>query len=170
MPATNPATNVMTMPVPRRLRPLNGILRTRLFAPARFTAATPDFQSADFQSAELQSAGVFAEISQLSNRVVEQSIFSGMWLLIACVSSFDTYLTIRFQEHLFYLEVNPIARFLLRIDGWEPSLLIGAKFLGSILVLGFITALYCQNRRIGLIVTTALASFQLCLLVYLTLL
>jgi hypothetical protein len=154
-----PAMNAETMTVQQRMRPLNGNLAMRNLFTARFSATT----------AELQSGSIFAEIFQHSNRVVEQFMFSGMWLLIACVSSFDTYLTIRFQEHLFYEEMNPIARFLLQIDGWEPSLLIGAKFLGSILVLGFIAALYSQNRRIGLIVTSGLASFQLALLVYLTL-
>jgi len=98
-----------------------------------------------------------------------QLIFPGLWLFIALVSAFDAYLTIKFQEHLCHLESNPLARMLLQVEGWNPSLLIGSKFFGSILVLGILTILHLQNRRVGLLVTAALASFQLWLLGYLVL-
>ena len=94
-------------------------------------------------------------------------IFPALWLFIGLVSAFDTYLLVRFQEDLVRLEVNPMARVLLALAGGEPSLLVGVKFMGSVLVLGILTALHVQNRRIGLIVTAALASFQLGLLSYL---
>lgn len=96
-------------------------------------------------------------------------LFPGMWLLIAAISSFDSFLTVRYREHLFYEELNPIARYLLQIDGWEPSLLIAAKFLGSTLALGFLMALHIQNRRLALIVATAVTGFQIALLGFLTL-
>jgi hypothetical protein len=96
-------------------------------------------------------------------------VFPGLWLFIGLASAIDTYLTVKFQEWLCDLEVNPLARLLLRIDGWEPSLLVGAKFFGSVVVLGILLALHLQNRRVGLLVTAAVASFQLCLLAYLML-
>lgn len=97
------------------------------------------------------------------------SLFPLLWSFIALVSVFDTYLTVRFCEHLEFTEENPIARLLLRIAGWEPSLLVSVKFLGTIVVLQLLTALHVQNRRIGLIVTGAIASLQLALLGYLVL-
>jgi len=88
-------------------------------------------------------------------------------MFIGLVSAFDTYLTVKFQECLAFHEVNPLAVMLLRLDGWDPSLLIGLKFLGSVLALGFLAALHLHNRRLGLMVTSGLASFQLWLLGYL---
>jgi hypothetical protein len=96
-------------------------------------------------------------------------MFPLLWIFISVVSAFDTYLTVRFQEHLPYHEQNPVGRLLLQLADWEPSLLIGAKFLGSTLVLGILTALYLRNRRLGITVTASLAAFQLGLLGYLVL-
>jgi hypothetical protein len=88
-------------------------------------------------------------------------------MFIGLVSAFDTYLTVKFQECLVSFEINPLAVMLLRLDDWDPSLLIGMKFLGSIVVLGFLAVLHLHNRRLGLMVTSGLASFQLWLLGYL---
>src|SRR5262249_38696571 len=96
-----------------------------------------------------------------------QLVFPGLWMFIGLVSAFDTYLTVKFQEYLKFHEVNPLAVMLLRLDGWDPALLIGFKFLGSIAALGFLAALHLYNRRLGLMVTSGLASFQLWLLGYL---
>jgi hypothetical protein len=96
-----------------------------------------------------------------------QLVFPGLWMFIGLVSAFDTYLTVKFQECLMFHEVNPLAVMLLRLDGWDPSLLIGLKFLGSVIALGFLAALHLHNRRLGLMVTSGLASFQLWLLGYL---
>src|SRR5262245_48472200 len=96
-----------------------------------------------------------------------QLVFPGLWMFIGLVSAFDTYLTVKFQECLVFHEVNPLAVMLLRLDGWDPSLLIGLKFLGSVVALGFLAALHLHNRRLGLMVTSGLASFQLWLLGYL---
>jgi hypothetical protein len=96
-----------------------------------------------------------------------QLVFPGLWMFIGLVSAFDTYLTVKFQESLVCHEVNPLARMLLRLDNWDPSLLIGTKFLGSLVALGILAALHLYNRRLGLMVTSGLASFQLWLLGYL---
>jgi len=94
-------------------------------------------------------------------------IFPGLWLLIGSVSAIDAYLTVKFQESLMFLESNPIAIILLQLDAGDPSILIGVKFLGSILALGILAALYLQNRRVGLMVSSGLACFQTGLLYYL---
>jgi hypothetical protein len=96
-------------------------------------------------------------------------IFPGLWLFIGLVSAFDAYLTVRFQESLQIHEVNPLARMLLQLSGWDPALFIGVKFLCSMMVLGILTALHVADRRIGLVIATAIASFQLGLLGYLVL-
>jgi hypothetical protein len=111
---------------------------------------------------------VAARSIQDSWQKAERFVFAGMWLTIACVSAFDSYLTVRYCDELYFQEINPIARFLLDINNWEPSLLIGWKFLGTILVLGIVAVLYTHHRRIGLAVTGALASLQLVLLGILT--
>jgi hypothetical protein len=112
-------------------------------------------------------ASRFGGISEWTLQVAERFMFPGLWLIITGVSTIDMYLTVRYRDDLFYGELNPMARLLLQIDNWDPSLLIGAKFLGSVLVLAFLMLLYQQNRRVGLIVSGALASFQLVLLMFL---
>jgi hypothetical protein len=94
-------------------------------------------------------------------------IFPGLWLLIGSISAIDTYLTVKFRESLVLLESNPIANLLLDLDQGDASLLIGFKFLGSIIALGILAALYLQNRRIGMMVSSGLACFQIGLLYYL---
>ena len=99
----------------------------------------------------------------------QKMIFPGLWLFIGLVSAFDTYLTVKFQDSLEIEELNPLARMLLQLDGWDPALFIGVKFVGSVMVLGILTALHVADRRIGLVIATAIASFQLGLLGYLVL-
>jgi hypothetical protein len=94
-------------------------------------------------------------------------VFPALWLFIGLVAAFDTYLTVKFQADLIYHEINPLARMILRREAWDPSLLVGLKFLGSLLSLGFLGALHLRNRRLGLMVTAGLAAFQLGLLCYL---
>ena len=94
-------------------------------------------------------------------------IFPGLWLLIGSISAIDTYLTVKFRESLALLESNPIANLLLDLDQGDASLLIGFKFLGSIIALGILAALYLQNRRMGMMVSSGLACFQVGLLCYL---
>ena len=94
-------------------------------------------------------------------------LFPTLWMFIGFVSSCDAYLTIKYQEQICYLESNPVGRLLLSLDGGEPGLFIGAKFLGTIMVLGFLTTLYRANRPMATLLTSALAVFQFGLLCYL---
>ncbi|MBS0261310.1 MAG: hypothetical protein JSS02_05085 [Planctomycetes bacterium] len=114
------------------------------------------------------SLGILASQVQSALRTGERFVFSGLWLFIASVSAFDTYLTVRYSAELYFEEINPVARYLLHINDWEPSLLIGWKFMGTFVVLGFVAALYTHHRRLGLMVTSTLASLQMALLGYLT--
>ena len=58
---------------------------------------------------------------------------------------------------------------LLKLDGGDPSIFIGAKFFGTIVVLGFLMATYLYDRRYGYLLTSSIAAFQLGLLCYLML-
>ncbi|MFN0054344.1 MAG: hypothetical protein ACKV0T_19380 [Planctomycetales bacterium] len=98
---------------------------------------------------------------------IREAAFPCLWVFISLVSTWDTYLTVLYQEQLFYTEENPIGRMLLTLNRGDPSLLIGAKFLGSSLVLGVLALLYVRNRPLGMTVTGAIATFQLGLLGYL---
>jgi hypothetical protein len=108
---------------------------------------------------------------RIRNRPISsgQMLFPGLWMFIGSVSAFDTYLTVKFQESLLSEELNPMARMLLQLDGWEPALLVGLKFLGTLLSLGFVSALHWRNRRMGTIVAGGVALFQFWLLCYLVL-
>ncbi len=127
--------------------------------------------SAPYRRAPAAREFVLGSSERSRNRTALRSsrrlLFPGLWLFIAAVAAFDTYLTVKYQDSLLDLEQNPLARALLRLDGWEPSLLIGSKFLGSLIVLGILTVLHVRNRRLGLTVAGGLAAFQLGLLWYL---
>jgi hypothetical protein len=99
--------------------------------------------------------------------VCQNFVFPGLWLLIGVISAVDTYLTVKYREQLIFLESNPIASLLLELDAGDASLLIAVKFLGSTIAMGLLAALYLQNQRIGLMVSSGLACFQLGLLFYL---
>lgn len=101
------------------------------------------------------------------SELLNDLLFPSLWMFIGFVSSCDAYLTIKYQEQICYLESNPVGRLLLSLDGGEPGLFIGAKFLGTIMVLGFLTMLYRANRPMATLLTSALAIFQLGLLCYL---
>ncbi|MFM8583005.1 MAG: hypothetical protein ACKOFW_16105 [Planctomycetaceae bacterium] len=94
-------------------------------------------------------------------------LFGLLWLIIGGVSAIDTYLTVRDQESLFYLELNPIARWLLEWHDWNPATLVGLKFLGSMAVLGVLAVGFLREPRRTLVVAGSLAVLQSALLLFL---
>lgn len=96
-------------------------------------------------------------------------LFPALWLFIAMVSAFDAALTVKFQQELPHAEMNPMARFLLDLDEWNPGVFIGFKFLGTTLVLGFLTLAHGKNRPLAQLLASVIAMFQLGLLLFLTL-
>ena len=107
--------------------------------------------------------------SAVSRSLIQSRLFPVLWLFIATVSAFDAALTVKFQHELPHCEINPMARFLLHLDGWNPGLFVGFKFLGTTLVLGFLTLAHGKNRSMAQVMAGALAAFQLGLLLFLTL-
>lgn len=104
-----------------------------------------------------------------SDRALVGGSFIALWLFIGLVSSIDAGLTVRHQESLRQMEQNPIARQLLEWEEWNPGVFIGAKFLGTILVLGFLAFVYRVHQPMARAIATGLAAFQFELLLFLTL-
>lgn len=93
--------------------------------------------------------------------------FAGLWLFIGGVSSLDAALTVKYQSSLVHMELNPVARELLALSGWDPSVMIGVKFAGTILVLGFLDFKHRSDQRFAHFLTAVVAAFQLGLLCFL---
>jgi hypothetical protein len=131
--------------------------------------------SADWQSVRESAASESLRVCRrrliepLRNVDWRPLVFAALWLFIAMVSAFDTYLTVRFHESLNVMELNPLARALLRTAGWQPALLVGIKLFGTVLALGILMLLHFRSRRIGISVAAGVASFQLALLGFLVL-
>jgi len=100
-------------------------------------------------------------------RLLCPTLFALQWMLIGCVSAFDTYLLAKYRLEIMILERNPMGLLLLRLDEGEPALFIGLKFLGTVCVLGVVGGVYAYSRGLGHCVAGALAAFQLGLLAYL---
>jgi hypothetical protein len=108
-------------------------------------------------------------VKRLSGTIcVHEACFASLWYVIGLVSSIDAYLTIKYQDSIGLLEVNPVGQWLLWIDGGDPSLFIGAKFLGTIIVLSVLWSVYRFNKNRGLTLAGMLGLFQIGLLCYLS--
>jgi hypothetical protein len=93
--------------------------------------------------------------------------FSVLWLWIAFVSSFDTYLTVHLQNELELSEQNLIARAILEADDWNVSRFIGLKMFLTIFVMGFLSFVYSFNKKYAFTAIYLIAIFQTSLFLYL---
>ena len=66
-------------------------------------------------------------------------------IFIAGVSSFDSYMSACAGRNLGAVELNPMAKYLIDLDGGDIALLVGFKTLGTALVLLLCFAL--RNRK-----------------------
>jgi len=95
-------------------------------------------------------------------------------LIIGLVSVYDMVMTVKYAQHLKYLEENPVGRWMMQLDqlqsGAMPdlTLFLSAKSAGTALVLIILAVLYHRQRRIGHPVAFGVSVFQLMLLWYLT--
>jgi hypothetical protein len=94
--------------------------------------------------------------------------------IIALVSIYDMYLTVKYAQYLKYMEQNPVGRWLMQLDqlksGAIPdlTLFLSAKSVGTLLVLVILALLYHHRRRIGHPVAVGVTTFQVVLAWYLT--
>lgn len=83
------------------------------------------------------------------------------------VSAYDMYVSIKVRDVLYGHELNPVGRYLMRLDGGDVALFMGLKAAGLVLVLGFLTALRSYRRGMAFGTTLALCGLQVWLLWYL---
>ena len=97
----------------------------------------------------------------------ETIAFMAIWLFIGMVAAYDTYLTVKFQDLMIYLELNPLGHWLMQMDGGSVAIFLGCKFAGTVLVLGVVPLLYLIRPLLGMFVAGALTSVQFCLVMFL---
>lgn len=83
-----------------------------------------------------------------------------MWLFIAAVAAMDVYCSIKFDYELLTEELNPIGRWLMRMDDGSVSLFMACKFFCNLLALGTLQFLYVVHRPLSLIVAAVLSAVQ----------
>ena len=94
-------------------------------------------------------------------------VWSMSLLVIGLVAAYDTYLSVKFQEALPILEMNPLCRMIIAADGGSVAMLLGFKFAGTVLALGAILLLYRFKPSIGVAVAVIVAGLQGTLFLYL---
>ena len=94
--------------------------------------------------------------------------FGVLWLFIAFVSVWDGYLTVLWRHQMQVVELNPMGRALIVLNGGGIAYLLMVKLVGTILAAAWMVVLYERNAKWGLTIATAVAAFQFGLLLFLT--
>jgi hypothetical protein len=94
-------------------------------------------------------------------------LFTAILVYVGAVSFYDGYLVIRTGDLIRDLEQNPVGLLLINCNGGDPSLFLGAKAVGTVLVLGALDALNRRSQRLARPVCLAVALFQSGLLIFL---
>lgn len=94
--------------------------------------------------------------------------FFVLWQIIGSVSAYDAFLAMKYRADLPYLERNLVGQLLLEINGDDPSLLVGVKFLGTMMVLGILSSLFNSRPERAMMVAYGVTACQISLLAYLT--
>jgi hypothetical protein len=115
-----------------------------------------------YVSNTMQSASLW-----LRRFLVWKAFFASLLAYVCAVSAYDGYLVLRSGDEIRDFEKNPIGLLLINWNGGDPALFLGAKAIGTILVVVAMKALNRRSERLALPVTLALAFFQSALLVFL---
>ncbi|MBC7819368.1 MAG: hypothetical protein IAG10_20990 [Planctomycetaceae bacterium] len=102
------------------------------------------------------------------SRIEKWPQFFLLWQIIGCVSAYDAYLAMKYQESLVSHEQNLLGRLLLLVNDGDPALFLGVKFMGTMMVLGILVNLYHSRPQRGLVIAKGVAAYQIGLLAYLT--
>lgn len=86
-------------------------------------------------------------IRTLSDKYAYAFAFAQLWVFIGMTSAYDVYISIKTQEYLYEMEMNPIGRFLIEADSGEVALFMGFKFAGTVTALGILVLLYQFKRK-----------------------
>lgn len=90
-----------------------------------------------------------------------------LWQVIGIVSAYDAFLAMKYREELPYIESNFIGQLLLIINGDDPAVFLGVKFVGTVMVLGILANLYHTRPQWAMAVAYGVAAFQVGLCFYL---
>lgn len=101
--------------------------------------------------------------------VVRLALFPALWLFIGAVSSYDAYLTIKYEDSIAAMELNPLGQYLLQQNDGDAALFMGMKFVGTIVVLGVLNLIHRARPDWGMWMTGSVATFQGGLLGFLSL-
>lgn len=91
------------------------------------------------------------------------------WVLIAAVSVYDIWLTVRHREEMPFMEENPLGLWLIRLGSGDVHLFVQLKVAGTIVVMAALLGMMQRQSRLLAPVTGTLASLQTGLLMYLIL-
>jgi len=114
--------------------------------------------------------GICQPLAGVSLRhLARDALFFSLWLFVLFVSVVDGMLTVVHQDEMMQAEINPVGRALLHLHAGDIGYLMIAKTLGTILAASIVLVIYWRIQRMGLLVVTGLACFQLALLLFLSL-
>lgn len=99
---------------------------------------------------------------------VQVFFLSFLMFIIVSVSIYDSYWTFKTADVILEYEKNPIGVMLIKADGGDVALFMTLKMIGTMLVILIIPLLYFFKKKMGLIVASFIASFQVMLFFYLT--
>ena len=97
-----------------------------------------------------------------------QQVFKVLWLFIIFVSVVDGFLVYEFRIFINTNELNPVGRALLFLNQGNIWYLLAAKFIGTVASCGLLLLLHRYHRRLSIPVASAVAAFQLALLLFLS--
>jgi len=87
---------------------------------------------------------------------------------IAFVSIYDAALVVLCSNVIAATEQNPVGRYLIAINGDDPSLFVLLKLIGTALTVVVLLELFQKLRHLAVPVATGVASAQMSLLLYLS--
>jgi hypothetical protein len=93
--------------------------------------------------------------------------FAGILLYVCAVSVYDGYLVLRTGDMIRDFEMNPVGVLLIDCNNGDPSLFLVAKTVGTLLVMGLLSALNRRSQRLARPVAFTLVVFQSGLLIFL---
>jgi len=95
------------------------------------------------------------------------ALFGGLWLFIIVVSAIDGFLVWQHRQQILNTELNPWGRFLILANGGDVWFMLAVKFVGTVVACGMLLLIRRWSTRLGLVIAGAVASLQLCLLLFL---
>ena len=89
-----------------------------------------------------------------------------MWLAIGIISAIDIYWSIVYQDLLYAVELNPMGKLLISMDGGGVALFMSVKMFGTVAALGLLVVLYHWKKKYAWPAMTTIFALQFILLIY----